>query len=299
VSRGTAGSLLVLVVLLWGANWPVMKVALESIPPFAFTAARVVLALAVMTVVAGLLGRLRRPDRRDLPIILSTGLLAMAALMTLTHVALQYVPAGRAAILIYTNPLWVAPLAAVALGERLTTTRIVGLLLGIAGIVVLFNPLGFDWADPDVVLGNLLLLVAAAAWAVQIVHVRGHTWRGSALELFPWQLAVAAAAAVPLAIAFDAGRPVDWSAPLPALVAYTGFVATAFCYLAVIQVNRALPATTTSLVILAVPVAGVLFSAILLGETIDAATAGGLALIVAGVAAVALGERRASPPEIG
>jgi drug/metabolite transporter (DMT)-like permease len=287
------------VVVLWGVHWPLMKVALQSIPPYSYSAVRVVLALAVMTAVAAALGRLRFPDRRDLPIILSTGLLAMAALMGLTNVALQYVPAGRAAILIYTTPLWVTPLAAVVLGERLEPVRALGLVVGVAGIAVLFNPLGFDWANPNVVLGNALLLLAAFCWAVQIVHVRAHTWHGTPLQLFPWQLAVAAGVLVPLALALESGQTIDWSGSTTAIVAYTGLVATAFCYLAVIQVNRALPATTTALVMLAVPVSGVLFSSALLGEPLDAATLAGLALVAAGLAAVALGERRPVPAPPG
>jgi drug/metabolite transporter (DMT)-like permease len=291
VSRRTAGALLVLVVLLWGANWPIMKVGLQSISPLSFTALRIVLALAVMTALAAVLGQLRFPDRRDIPIILSTGILAMAGLMGLVNVALQFVDAGRAAVLIYTTPLWVTPLAAVVLHERLTRVRAAGLVVGIAGVAVLFNPLGFDWDDPDVVLGNALLLIAAVGWAVQIVHVRAHTWRGTPFQLFPWQLGLAAVVVLPVALILEFGQPIDWAWPLPAIVLYTGLVATAFCYWAVITVNRALPAMTTSLLMLAVPVAGVLFSSLAFGEPLEATTVAGLALIIGGLAAVALGER--------
>jgi drug/metabolite transporter (DMT)-like permease len=292
VSRRTAAAFLVLVVILWGANWPIMKVGLQSIPPLSFTALRILLALAFMTVLAAALGQLRLPDRRDLPIVLSTGLLAMAGLMGLVNVALQFVDAGRAAVLIYTAPLWVTPLAAIVLHERLTRVRAAGLVVGIAGVAVLFNPLGFDWDDPDVVLGNALLLIAAIGWAVQIVHVRAHTWRGTPFQLFPWQLGLAAAVVLPVAFILEFGQPIDWTWPLPAIVLYTGLVATAFCYWAVITVNRALPAMTTALLMLAVPVAGVLFSSLAFGEPLDATTVAGLALIVTGLAAVALGERQ-------
>ena len=294
VSRRTAAAFLVLVVILWGANWPIMKVGLQSISPLSFTAFRIVLALAVMTALAAVLGQLRLPDRRDLPIILSTGLLAMGGLMGLVNVALQFVDAGRAAVLIYTAPLWVTPLAAIVLHERLTRVRAAGLVVGIAGVAVLFNPLGFDWDDPDVVLGNALLLIAAIGWAVQIVHVRAHTWRGTPFQLFPWQLGLAAVVVLPVAFILEFGQPIDWTWPLPAIVLYTGLVATAFCYWAVITVNRALPAMTTALLMLAVPVAGVLFSSLAFGEPLDATTIAGLALIVTGLAAVALGERAAA-----
>src|SRR3546814_3100576 len=64
------------------------------------------------------------------------------------------VGAGRSAVLAYTTPLWVTPAAIVLLGERPTAFKLLGLALGFAGVAVLFNPLGFDWADPQVLLGN-------------------------------------------------------------------------------------------------------------------------------------------------
>ena len=268
VSPRTALVLLGFVIILWGANWTVMKVGLPFIPPLRFAAARMVMGAVILFGVAALLGELRWPSRQDWPIVLAVGSLQMAAFMALTTVALQFVPAGRSAILAYTTPLWVTPLAFYLLGERLNRLKLYGLLCGLAGVAVLFNPLGFDWRDPHVLLGNGLLLTAALLWALLIVQVRRHHWQGSPLSLGPWQFTVAATLLVPLALLVEADRPWHWSSELGWVLPDNGPLATAFCFWAMLTINRALPAITTSLGSLGVPAFGLLVSTLALGEPV-------------------------------
>lgn len=291
-SPTTALTLLGLVIVLWGANWPVMKVGLEYIPPLMFAGTRMLLGCICMTLVAGLAGQLRRPHRDEWVLVLGVGLLQMAAFLGLVTVALQYVPAGRSAILAYTTSLWVLPIAAIALGERLTQQRLLGFALGIGGVAVMFNPFGFDWSDPAVVTGNGLLLLAALCWALLIVYVRARRHQGPPLTLAPWQFGIAAVILLPTAlIVEDAGR-VDWSNPvLLSIIVYNGPLATAFTFWAIITVTRALPAVTTSIGSLGVPAFGMLASAIALGERLSGTNIAGLLLIAAGVATVTLADR--------
>jgi drug/metabolite transporter (DMT)-like permease len=291
VSSRSAWGLLALVILLWGANWPVMKLGLQDMPPLTFAAARMVLGALCLFAVNGACGRLNLPDRHDLPIVLSVGLLQMAVFLVLVNIALLYVPAGRSAILAYTTALWVVPGAALLLGERLTRGRLAGLILGMAGVAVMFNPAAFDWHDRGTLIGNGLLLLAAAAWAAPIIHVRGHRWHASPLQLAPWQFTTGALVLVPLALLFEGDRPIHWTTSLSAVLFYNGPIATAFCFWAIVTVNRALPAITTSLGTLGVPVAGVLFSALWLGEALTWTNLAGLVLIGAGMAVLALSDR--------
>lgn len=284
-----AALLLAALVLIWGANWPVMKVGLAHIQPLWFAALRLAMGTLCFLAVLVPLGRARLPTRQDLPVVVSVGLLQMAAFMALVNIGLQWVPAGRSAILAYTTPLWVGPGAALLLGERLTGRRLAGLALGLAGVTVLFNPLGFDWHDRQAVIGNLLLLVAALVWAAVILHIRGHRWRAAPLDLAPWQMLVGL---VPLTIAaaLVEGVPrVDMSAEFLAVAVYNGPIATAFAFWAAVSVNRMLPALTVSLAFLCVPAAGLALSALSLGERLSATNLLGLALIVAGVAVNATG----------
>ena len=215
--------------------------------------------------------------------IADVGLGQMCAYMVLLNVALQYVEASRAVIIAYTTPLWVAPGAILLLGERLTRRMAVGLLLGLAGVLVLFNPAAIDWSDRHVVLGNALLMLAALIWAGLILHVRVHRWVSGPLEMAPWQALVALVPATIIALLFEDFGQIAWTGRVIGVIAYNGLLATAFGVWAMVTVSRALPAIASSLGYLGAPVVGYLSAALLLGEPITLTLSIGLALIVGGV----------------
>ena len=160
--------LLIALVIVWGSNWSIVKIGLQDISPFWLGSTRLMLGTVALFGLVALRGHLHLPRRGDWLMIADVGLLQMCAFMVLLNVALQYVDAGRAVIVAYTTPLWVAPGAVLLLGERLTRRMVVGLLLGLAGVLVLFNPAAIDWSDRHVVLGNALLMLAALIWAALI-----------------------------------------------------------------------------------------------------------------------------------
>ena len=132
---------------------------------------------------------------------------------------------------------------------------------------------------------------AALLWAGAILHVRGHRWAQGPIALSPWQFLLGSAVLVPIAWALEGGSPILWSPELIAMLAFNGPIASAFAFIAQVLIARSLPAVTTSLGLLAVPTAGLLFSALLLGEPIDLTRGLGLGLIVAGLALVAWADR--------
>ncbi|WP_290651276.1 DMT family transporter [Aquisalimonas sp.] len=296
LSPVAAVTLLGLVILLWGANWPVMKVGLEFISPLLFTGLRMLLGCLCMIIAAAVMGQLRRPYRDEWPLVFGVGLVQMALFMALVTIALQYVPAGRSSILAYTTSIWVLPLAALTLDEHLTRQRLVGFALGIGGVTVMFNPFGFDWSQPSVVIGNGLLLLAALCWALLIVYVRARRGQGPPLTLAPWQFGIAAVVLLPIAVVVEDTSAVQWSNPtLIAILVYNGPLATAFSFWAMITITRALPAVTTSIGSLGVPAFGLTASAVALGEQLSATNVLGLLLIAAGVATVTLANRHREP----
>jgi drug/metabolite transporter (DMT)-like permease len=288
VGRGHAYLLLAVLIVLWGANWPVMKVGVTYISPLWFAFARLLLGGVTFFLLVAALGKLRLPPRSDWPIILSLGLLQMAAFLILVTVAVQFVPAGRSALLAYTHPLWVAPGAVLLLGERLGPMKLTGLTVGLLGLLALFNPAAFPWSDPWAVFGNGLLLFSALLWGIAIVHARRHRWIESPLVLAPWSMLVAAPPVLLLAL-FETPS-VRWSPELAAILFYNGPVTTAFCYWASVTVMRALPALTTSIGFLGVPVMGQLLSMALLGEPLTWSLGLGLVAIVLGLALVNLAD---------
>jgi len=282
------------VILLWGVNWPIMKTGLGSIGPFTFAASRMVLGGITMFIVAAVTGNLAWPHRKDWPVVVSVGLIQLAAFIGMATFALQFVPAGRSSILAYTTPLWVLPISFLLLRESVNGWKLVGFLLGLAGVLVMFNPASFDWSDSDTLLGNGTLMFAAMLWAVLIVQIRGHKWHGTPLSLIPWQFVIGTLTLVPVAFYLEGGQPIQWSGELWAILLYNGPVATGFCTWAIVTITRALPALTTSLGTLGVPVTGMVASAIVLSEPITGSNLGGLLLIIGGLALLAISERRGS-----
>jgi drug/metabolite transporter (DMT)-like permease len=280
--------LLGMVILVWGMNWPIMKLALNYVPPLTFAVARLVLGGVCLTAVLVARGRFRAPNGQDMPLVLSIGLFQLAAFLGFVHLGLMQVEAGRAVVLCYTTLIWVTPMAVLFLGERLTIMKSLGILFGLGGMFVLFNPSAFDWSDGAILLGNGFLIAGAVAWAICILHVRVHPFRLSPLQLAPWQMLVAIPPLALLAVIWEADATITWSATLWGALAFNGVLATGFALWAWLTLTRALPAITSSIGSLGVPVVGLAASALVLGETITLITGTGFALILAGLALISI-----------
>ena len=160
-SAAFIAGLFVFVVVAWGLNWVLMKYALAEVSPLWAVAIRTLIAAAVLIPATLATGQFIIPSRADVPIVLSISLLHMTLYAALMTIGLKYVPAGRAILLGYTTPLWGAPVAWLFLKEPMPARRILGIVLGLIGVAVLFNPQNFDWRDTNVLIGNGLILLAA------------------------------------------------------------------------------------------------------------------------------------------
>ena len=275
-------------VLAWGLVWPVNKVLLESLSPLWLMAVRSAIATGALFIIAGARGRLTRPPRADLPVVLSITLLHMIGFGVFAAWGLQTVPTGRSVVLAYTTPLWVVPGAALFLGERLTRRRLVGVMIGMLGLLVLFNPLAFDWTSREAVLGNGAILLAALLWAASILHIRAHRWRSTPFDLVPWEMLLATVILTPLAWAATGQPTASWDARFTALMLYAGIPGTAVAYWATAAASRALPAVTTSLGLLATPLVSTVVATLWLGEPLTLSLVIAIALILGGIAIGAL-----------
>jgi len=206
-SADTRGrSLLIVLVIVWGASWPAIKVGVSAMPPVWFACLRYVVAtVCAFGFVAGR-GELRRPSPSDWRLVTVSGVLQMAAYSALTAVALTRLPPGRASVLAFSTPLWVAPLSAWWLDERFTWRTLTGVGTGLAGVLVIVSP-ALRHGERSQLPFYGLLLCAAAAWAVSIVFVRAHRFQSSALALAPWQMLVAVFLLLPLAATLEGAWP--------------------------------------------------------------------------------------------
>ena len=289
LSARPLGGLLLLGVLtvLWGSNWPAMKLALRELDPWTFR------TICLLVGGGGLLALVRaggqslhvpRSERRPL---------ALVAFFNITawHLCIAYgltlVQAGRAAIIAYTMPLWTVIFARLLVGERITPPRMIALTLGLLGMAVLIVPeANALWHAPG---GTLLVLAAAGAWAFGTVLTKAQRWTIPTATLTGWQVLLGA---VPIAL--GAGlRSMSGAGALPALTslswgallgtAYATFVGVIFCHWAWFRLISILPAAVASIGTLGIPIVGLFTSALVLGETVGPAELVALILVLGGL----------------
>ncbi|SDO58411.1 Permease of the drug/metabolite transporter (DMT) superfamily [Afipia sp. GAS231] len=287
-TRGAAG-LLALVVFAWGTNWPVTRTIVHEMPPLWATAIRCMIAAAGLAPLLWAQGDFIIPKRGDMPVVLCTSVLHLVAFSALVAAGLQFVPAGRAIVLGYTTPIWVAIGASIFLSEAISARRAIGIGCGIAGLAVIFNPATLNWSDRNALYGSGLILIAAFCWAGNIVYVRAHRWISTPFQLVFWQVLLAAALLSVLAWFTEGAPHIAWTPRLAALMLYSGIVCTAFANWAMTMVNRSLPAVTTSLCLLATPLLGIVSATVLLGEPLEPSLFLAMTLIIGGIALGAIG----------
>jgi drug/metabolite transporter (DMT)-like permease len=290
VSHRPLGGLLLLgaLTVLWGGNWPAMKLALREIDPWTFRTTCLLVGgggLLALVRAGGQSLRLPRAERWPL---------ALVALFNITgwHLCSAYgltlVHAGRAAIIAYTMPLWTVVFGRLLVGERLTRARLAALGLGLGGMAALVAPeAGALWAAPA---GTLLMLGAAVSWAVGTVLTKSRRWAIPTALLTGWQVVlggvpIALGAALRLAVADDAGVRA-WVAPSAAALvgtAYATLVGVLFCHWAWFRLVAILPAAVAAIGTLGIPIVGLFASAVALREPVGSAELLALVLVVSGL----------------
>ncbi len=281
-------SLLFLVIVIWAVAWPVSKLGLLDMPPIWYTALRLAIGFVTMFAILLFQKKIKFPTRKDLPLILSIGLLQMACFLILINGGLMFVDAGRSAILVYSTPFLVTPIAVLFFDEKLSFLKLLGLTFGLVGILILFNPASFDWDNANTVVGNSMLILAAACWAIAMLHTRYGTWHTPSVMLVPWQLLVALIFVVLAAFIIEPHPRVAWTGRLWWTSIYNGALATGIAYAAIINVSKNLPVVSTSLLLLGVPVLGLLLSSVWLGEHITVSIVIAMLFILAGLATMAV-----------
>src|SRR5215475_5183685 len=221
LSPRVAAGLFAIVVVAWGVNWSVTKLLVHDVPPLWTAAIRTFIALISLLVILGPSGNLIVPQWRDVPVVLSVGLLHMTLFATLVATGLRFLPASKGIVLGYTTPLWVALAAPVLNRESLGGSKIAGAALGVAGLAVILNPASIDWSDLDVVLGAGMVILAAIFWAANIIYLRAHRWIASPLQLLLWQVLVATSVLSAAALTFEGWPRVHWSWKLSLLLLYS------------------------------------------------------------------------------
>ena len=281
--------------LIWGCNWPVLKLGVTEIPPLTFRSLTLPFAALGMLAVALASGESIAIPRAWWGRVATLAFFNIAGWNGLVLFGVQQLPAGRSAILAYTMPVWATLVALMVLHEPLGRRKTIGLALGMAGMALL---LGEDFAllerSP---VGAMMILGAAILWSVGTVLLR--KWKPPIPQntLSGWMMLLGWA---PLAVAApffdDTGLArlahVSWQVWFA--IGYNIFLAGTLAHWAWFTLARTLPVAVSGLASLPVPVVGVFAGMIVLGERPGTAEWLALAFVLASLAAVLWPSRAAA-----
>ena len=275
--------------LLFGGIWPVTKHALAHATPLWFALNRAGLAAVVSAIVLALVGRLRVPSLADLPSVAAIGLLQLGAFFALTHLALDFVPAGRTAILCNVTVYWLVPLSVLFLGERVAPRQWVAAALGLARRARADGAVGGvrAAAAPPRGCSPATRCCSARAWpGASPSWSRGASRPGARCWICcPGASRLGALLLLPMALLREPAGGIGREAWPHA--AFVGAVAAPIGTWATTEAGRRLSGMLASLGFLMIPAFGLALSNLWLGETLGWDVLLGCALILAGVAVAA------------
>ncbi|MHC1548421.1 DMT family transporter [Phyllobacterium sp. K27] len=274
---------LLLLGAIWGGSFFFARIAVQVVPPLTLVLFRVVIAALALHIYLASRGINFWDYRRHALGFAGLGLLNNVIPFSLLFIGQTALGAGLASIFNATTPIWTVILATILTAdEKVTVPKLVGILLGIVGIVVMIGPgiltgLGGPlWAE---------LAVITATLSYAFASILAKRFKGIPPTVTATgQMTASTLIMIPVVLLYDglphldAITPGIWSAILG-----LGLLSTAFAYILFFSIVKASGATNASLVTLIVPVSAVLLGTIFLSETLAAQDIAGMALIAIGL----------------
>ncbi len=282
----TAASLLPVAVLtlIWGCNWPVLKMGVSEIAPLTFRTITLPFAALGLLAVARLSGDSVRIPRALWGKVFVLAFFNIGLWNGLVLFGVEQLPAGRSAIIAYTMPIWSVLISLALLSEPLGWRRIAGMALGMLGMALL---LGDDIRHlRRTPTAALLILGAAIGWALGTVLLRKWKLPIAQNTLSGWMMLLGWLPIALCAPLFASGplampSPSGWFALL-----YNIFLAGTLAHWAWFTLARTLPVVVSSMSSLPVPIVGVFAGMLFLGERPGASEWAALAFVVAAMVLV-------------
>ncbi len=285
-----------LLCVIWGSTWLFIKLGLSDLPPFTFAGIRFVIASTILFAIVKARGLPIPRKRADLVLLAWTGVLSFSLNYGLLFWGEQYITSGLAALLQATIPAFGLVIAHFYLpGEQLTAPRILGVVMGVAGVGVIFsNQLSI--AGPRALAGCAALVIGSACAAYANVLVKA---RGAKLDpaiLAGGQMVFGLIPLLLVGIPLE-GNPLGfrWTGMAVVSLLYLAIVGSVVAFLLYYWLVQHMDVTNTMLIALVTPVVAITLGMLVLNEELDWRTFVGGAMIMSGIGLIVL--RRGKKPE--
>ena len=269
---------------IWGSTWLFIKLGLEDLPPITFAGIRFVIACAILFFLIRARATRLPDNRRDWWLLAATGVLSFSLNYGLVFWGEQYISSGLAAVLQSTLPAFGLVFAHLHLpGERMTWSKIFGVVLGVLGVAVVFsNQLAI--AGGKALAGSIALVLSAMFAAYSNVLVKAHGRKLEPTILAAGQMFFGLIPLLLIGVLLE-GNPLRfrWTAMAVLSLLYLAVVGSVIAFVLYYWLVRHVDVTKTMLISLFTPVVAVVLGMVVLGEDLSWRTVAGGVMIMAGV----------------
>jgi drug/metabolite transporter (DMT)-like permease len=279
------------VCLIWGTTYLGIRISLETIPPLLMAAMRWIAAGGLLIVLLALRGE-RLPARREWPSLGVLGILLLGFGNGAVVWAEQTVPSGLTAVLVATSPFWMVGFDALMPdGEAITLRRVLGLVIGFGGIVMLVWPeIRFDGSGGGFLGGVIAAQIACVGWAVGSSYARhrgrGHASGENVLATAAFEMLFGGMALLVASLALHETARLTFTPRTASALLYLIFVGAIAGFSAYAYALKHLPVATVSLYAYVNPVIAVVLGTLVLKEPFSVRMIGAALVVFVGVALV-------------
>jgi drug/metabolite transporter (DMT)-like permease len=278
---------------IWGSTWLFIKLGLNDLPPFTFAGVRFVFASAILITIILARG-VRWPRKRNEWLVIAVvGWLQFSLNYGLVFWGEQHISSGLAAVLQSTFPAFGMVLAHLYLPEeRITAKRVIGVLFGVAGVIVIFSN-QLTIAGKGALLGSIALVMSALCGSYGNVLVKAYGTQIDPFVLAAGQMVFGFPPLLALGIATE-GNPfrIHWTPTAILALAYLVIIGSVIAFTLFYWLVRHMDVTNTMLISLVTPVIAVILGMIVLHERLNWRLIAGTALIISGIGMIVLRKRQ-------
>jgi len=280
---GKAITLILFVVSLIGAGSLSVKIGLQGFPPLKMALFRSMLGILVVGGVGFYFGVSMRLRFEELPRLLLLAALQALHIITM-NVGTQFTTASRSTICHTLYPIFVVLFGHFWLpGDRLSPTKLLGILAAFGGMFVALAPNLQGIGAVEHLTGDLIVTLSACLLAFRITMTKLFVQEIYPYRLLVWLLGISIPIFFVLSYIFEREKSIEWTFASSGALLYQGWVITGFCFLALTWVLRKYKASKLVVFSFLMPVSGVLFSNMFLGDALTFSLLAGTGLVATGI----------------
>ncbi|WP_082208493.1 DMT family transporter [Paenibacillus dauci] len=274
--------LLLFLVMVWGINWPLTKLALPEVPPILFSGLRTLIGGVLLLFIA-MRHREKLQWKQNWPVYTVLAIFNIIGYYGLQTVGIGYLPAGLFSTIVFLQPVLLSLFAWLWLGESMSVLKVVGLLFGFAGVAVISSGGLEGNLSP---LGIGLAVASALCWAIGTIYMKKKSAQLDSLWTVTVQLLIGGIVLSVIGSGTESWSDIHWTPSFIGILLFISVFVIAAGWLVYFKLMDSGEASTVGSYTFAIPVIANIFSVILLGESVTLPLLIGLVMIAVGIGLV-------------